>query len=162
MAKNFYEFAVKSIKEEPTPLSTFKGKVSLVVNTASECGLTPQYKDLQAIHDRYKAQGFNVLGFPSNDFGAQEPGSNEEIAKFCDISFKTTFPLFAKGPVKGPTKQELYKYLTEESSPTTKGEITWNFEKFLIGRDGTVLKRFSPKTIPTDKEVTSAIESALG
>lgn len=158
-AKSFYSLEAPGIDGQKVSLSQYAGKTVLVVNTASECGLTPQYKGLQAIYQKYKDQGFEILAFPSNDFGAQEPGANGEIKKFCELKYKTTFPLFSKAEVKGAQKQPVYKYLTEESP--FKGEITWNFEKFLIDAKGQVVARFSPKVEPESKEVTSKIEELL-
>jgi len=134
--------------------------VLLVVNVASKCGLTPQYKELEAIHKKYKDKGFSVLGFPCNDFGAQEPGTNEEIKEFCSTKYAVTFPLFDKLHVKGPEQHKLYATLTGNASPYP-GEIKWNFGKFLIGKDGRILKRFEPKIAPDSPEVIEAIEAAL-
>ncbi|MNY49011.1 hypothetical protein D3C86_1843960 [compost metagenome] len=131
----------------------------LIVNTASECGLTPQYRGLQELHETYQAQGLKVLGFPSNDFGAQEPGSNEAIAQFCSANYGVGFDMFGKIPVKGEAQAPLYRYLT--SQPGAEGEIRWNFDKFLVDRTGKVIKRFHPKTEPTDPEVIEAIQEAL-
>jgi glutathione peroxidase len=130
-----------------------------VVNVASKCGNTPQYKALQETFEKYHAQGFEVLGFPANDFGHQEPGSEAEIKEFCDSKYHVTFPLFAKIPVKGPDKHPLYRYLTEETG--FKGEIGWNFAKFLVDRQGQIVARFDPGTKPDSKEVAEAIEKAL-
>tara|TARA_E500000305_G_scaffold111478_1_gene124622 strand:+ start:171 stop:719 length:549 start_codon:yes stop_codon:yes gene_type:complete len=161
-------------------LSAHRGKVLLIVNTASQCGLTPQYEGLEKLQRRYGEQGFEVLGFPSNDFGAQEPGTDDEIAQFCSTSFGTSFPLFAKAPVTGADKQPLYAALTE-AVPTKQGdvegmkerfrgygmtpnddpEVLWNFEKFLVGKDGRVLARFAPAVVPDDAAIISAIEDAL-
>ena len=157
--QNFYSFDAPSIDGSKTPLSQFLGKVALVVNTASECGYTPQYKGLQSIYNDYGKKGFVVLGFPSNDFGAQEPGSNAEIKKFCELKFHTTFPMFSKDVVKGPKKQPIYSYLTEKSP--FQGEIKWNFEKFLIDKKGNVVARFGSDVEPTDKQITSKIEELL-
>lgn len=158
-SKSVYDFEVKKITGEATKLSTYKGKALLVVNTASECGYTPQYKGLQAIYDKYKKDGFEILGFPSNDFGKQEPGTNAEIKNFCERQFKVTFPMFEKGDVKGTTIQPLYTYLT--TNAPTKGDIDWNFEKFLISRDGKIVGRYKSKVTPESEELTKAIESAL-
>lgn len=155
----FYDFSVRSIEGKELPLSRFSGKVSLVVNTASECGLTPQYDGLEKLYTKYRGKGFEVLGFPSNDFGAQEPGTDLQIQQFCSTRFGVEFPMFTKGPVKGSSKQPVYKYLTEESP--FPGEITWNFEKFLVNAKGEVVARFAPKTEPTAPEVVTAIEKLL-
>ena len=154
------EIPVKDIKGKETSLKTYQGQVLLVVNVASQCGLTPQYKALEAVHQKYKEKGLAILGFPSNDFGAQEPGSNEEIQEFCSSKYKVTFPLFDKIHVKGPEQHPLYAALTGPSSPFP-GDVKWNFGKFLIGRDGKILKRFEPAVKPEDPEVISSVEAAL-
>jgi glutathione peroxidase len=143
------------------PLGKYQGKVALVVNTASKCGFTPQYKDLESLYEKYQDQGFVVLGFPSNDFGAQEPGSDAEIKKFCELNYKVKFPLMPKAPVKGEAKQPAYKYLTEKTREDLRGEVEWNFEKFLVGKDGQVVARFKSKVSPSDPQVTSKIEALL-
>lgn len=161
-------------------LGAYRGKVLLVVNTASQCGLTPQYAGLQALQQTYAGQGFSVLGFPANDFGAQEPGTDAEIAQFCETGFNVSFPLFAKASVVGAGKQPLYAELVKavphkqgdpESfrerlrgygmTPNEDPEVLWNFEKFLIARDGTVAARFAPAIAPDDPLLVSAIESEL-
>ena len=158
---SMHEFKAKTIAGKDVPLSTYKGKVALVVNTASECGYTPQYDGLQKLYDAYKDKGFTVLGFPSNDFGAQEPGTDKQIAEFCDLRFKVKFPLFSKIVVKGAGKDPVYDYLVT-NSPTAKGEdVKWNFEKFLVGKDGKVLARFPSKVEPMGPEVKKALEEAL-
>jgi glutathione peroxidase len=140
----------------------YEGKVVLIVNVASKCGLTPQYKQLQTLHDKYSQEGLAVLGFPCNQFGKQEPGSADEIASFCDKNYGVKFDMFAKIDVNKDTACDLYKTLTStDTQPVGKGDISWNFEKFLIGRDGQVLARFSPRTKPDDPEVIQAIEKAL-
>ncbi|MDB5037177.1 MAG: glutathione peroxidase [Bacteriovoracaceae bacterium] len=159
--KNFYSFNAKSIEGKPVLLSKYKGKVSLVVNTASKCGYTPQYKALEEIYKKYQSKGFVVLGFPSNDFLSQEPGTNSEIKQFCQSRYGVTFPLFEKNPVKGSEKQLIYKYLTEESGADFQGEIHWNFNKFLVNKDGDVVARFGSAVKPSDAEVTSSIEKLL-
>jgi glutathione peroxidase len=144
-------------------LCGFKGQVLLIVNTASECGYTPQYKGLQALQTRFAAQGLAVLGFPSNDFGQQEPGSNAEIGAFCEANYGVTFPLFGKVTVLGPQKIPLFKALTTTASGTvTPGEIQWNFEKFLIGRDGTLLGRFPSSVEPESATLLQPLQVALG
>jgi glutathione peroxidase len=156
------DFTAKSIDGQDVNLATYKGKVLLVVNTASQCGYTPQYKGLEEVYEKYKDQGFEVLAFPANEFGAQEPGSNEEIKAFCTGRYKTTFPLFAKIIVKGDGIHPLYRFLTSpETNPKFPGEIPWNFTKFLIDRQGNVVGRFEPKDAPESAKVTQAIESAL-
>jgi glutathione peroxidase len=157
--KNFYELQADSINGEKKPLKDFSGQVALVVNTASECGFTKQYAGLEHIYEKYQPKGFVILAFPSNDFGGQEPGSNEEIKDFCEREFHTRFPLFSKAPVKGAAKQPVYQFLTDQSD--FKGEITWNFEKFLVDRKGKVIARFEPKTEPESQAVISKIEQAL-
>lgn len=143
-------------------LETYKGKVVMIVNVASKCGLTPQYAQLVEIHEKFKAEGFEILGFPANDFLSQEPGTNAEIKTFCSDNYGVEFPVFSKISVKGEEKAEIYKELTsEEMNPGFGGEITWNFEKFLVGKDGKVVARFSPKTKPNDEEVVAAIEKEL-
>jgi glutathione peroxidase len=162
MKESFYEYVINTLQGKQLDLAEFRGKVLLVVNTASKCGLTPQYAGLENLQTRYSASGFSVLGFPSNDFGAQEPGSAEEIAEFCEINFGVSFPMMEKNPVKGEDKQPVYKYLTELSKPQgPEGEITWNFEKFLIDKNGVARFRFSPRTAPESEEVTAAIETLV-
>lgn len=157
------DFHVKDIDGKPVDLSAYQGKVLLVVNTASQCGLTPQYKDLEAIYEKYKGQGFEVLAFPANEFGAQEPGSNEEIKEFCSSKYKVSFPLFSKIVVKGKGIHPLYEFLTSESTNGKHaGPIQWNFTKFLVNRKGEVIARFEPKEKPSSANVTDAIEKALG
>jgi glutathione peroxidase len=134
----------------------------LVINVASQCGLTPQYKDLQALHEKYKSQGLSVVGFPCNQFGKQEPGTPDEIREFCTTNYGVTFDLFEKIEVNGSGACELYKHLTAlETKPKEAGDITWNFEKFVVGRDGKVAARFSPRTKPTDPELIKTIEAEL-
>lgn len=154
------DHAVRTLAGEPKSLADFRGQVLLLVNTASACGLTPQYHALEALHQRYKARGFSVLGFPCNDFGAQEPGGREEIQQFCSTRFAVTFPLFEKVRARGD-KSPLYRTLTEELPEGLRGEIRWNFTKFLVGRDGRVLCRFEPQVEPVAPEVTQAVEAAL-
>lgn len=154
------DHVVKNIAGEEVSLSTYRGKVLLVVNTASACGLTPQYKGLQELYAQYKDKGLEVLGFPCNDFGAQEPGSHEEIQSFCDLRFGVTFPLFAKVNALGD-KSPLYRDLTENTAEEFQGEIRWNFTKFLISGAGEVIARFEPTVEPGSDEVKSAIDAAL-
>jgi len=160
MAGNIQEIPLKDINGKPTSLKAYDGKVLLVVNVASKCGLTPQYKALEALHRKYKDKGFTVLGFPCNDFGSQEPGTTDEIKEFCSSKYDVTFPMFDKLHVKGPERHPLYAELSGEGSPFP-GDVKWNFGKFLIGRDGKILKRFEPKVTPDSAEVTEAIEAAL-
>jgi glutathione peroxidase len=153
---------VKDIDGKDVNLSDYKGKVVLIVNVASKCGNTPQYKPLEAMYEKYKGQGFVILGFPANNFGKQEPGSNEQIKEFCAETYKVAFPMFAKVSVKGDDKAPLYQFLTE---PATNGEfagdIEWNFQKFLVDRNGAVIARFSPKTKPDSPKVVAEVEKAL-
>lgn len=156
------DFRMLNIDGEEVDLGKWRGKVVLMVNTASKCGLTPQYGALQKLWTDDSAKGLVVLGFPANDFLWQEPGSNEEIKKFCSIKYRVTFPMFEKIEVKGKGQAPLYAYLTsQDAAPAGKGPISWNFEKFLIGRDGKVAARFSPKTAPDDPEVLAAIRKEL-
>ena len=159
-AASVYEAPLKDINGKDTSLKDFQGKVLLVVNVASKCGLTPQYKGLEATQQKYKDKGFSVVGFPCNQFGGQEPGTNEEIKKFCSTKYNVSFPLFDKLDVNGPKRHPLYQTLAGAGSPFP-GDIKWNFGKFLIGKNGTILKRFEPKTAPDAPEVVKAIEDAL-
>jgi glutathione peroxidase len=144
------------------PLATFEGDVLLIVNVASECGLTPQYTQLQALHERFGDEGLVILGIPANNFGAQEPGSDAQIKSFCSSTYNVTFRLFSKVSVKGDDKCDLYKFLTDEKrNHGFGGEITWNFEKFLVGRAGNVIGRFDPRVSPDDPELVAAIEDEL-
>ncbi len=156
---SIYHFTVKTIDEKDQSLAAYRGKVLLIVNTASRCGFTPQYKSLEAIYQEFKEQGFEVLGFPANDFMGQEPGDNSEIKKFCELKFKTTFPLFSKISVKGKDIAPLYEYLTTRSG--FEGDITWNFNKFLVDRRGNVVARFGSKTDPKSPEIVDQIKKAI-
>ena len=161
-ASSVHEFTMDALNGTPTPLANFKGKVLLVVNVASQCGYTYQYEGLQALYLKYKDQGLVVAGFPANNFGAQEPGSNAEIGAFCKSKFGVTFPMFSKISVKGNDKAPLYQFLTDKNAnPKTGGEIPWNFTKYLVDRDGKVLARFDAPVEPESKDLTSAIEAAL-
>jgi glutathione peroxidase len=159
-AESFYEIPVKDIDGKATTLAPLKGRVLLIVNVASECGYTPQYEGLQAIYKKYEGKGLTVLGFPCNQFGAQEPGTNAEIKKFCSTKFQVTFPLFDKIDVNGVHRHPLYVALAGKGSPFL-GDIGWNFTKFLVDRDGKILKRFDSAAEPDSLEVTKAIEAAL-
>ena len=159
MSEILFNTPVKTLKGEAGTLETFKGKVLLVVNTASRCGFTPQYKSLEKIYKKYKERDFVVLAFPSNDF-RQELSTNEEIKDFCEV-YELSFPIFAKGKVKGFEKQQVFKYLTEDSNGRSMGEIRWNFEKFLVSREGKLVRRFRSNVDPNQDEITSAIESLL-
>jgi len=157
-----YDFAAQTIDGKTRTLADFKGKVLLVVNTASQCGFTPQYKGLEALHKKYSGRGFAVLGFPSNQFGQQEPGPDTEIAEFCKMNFGVTFPMFSKVDVNGTNAHPLYKYLTSAKKGLLGSEaIKWNFTKFLVGKDGTVIDRYAPTTKPEDieKDVERALAS---
>jgi glutathione peroxidase len=160
-ASGIYTFTLNSIDGQPAPLAAYKGKVVLVVNVASQCGYTPQYSALESIFEKYKDQGFVILGFPANNFGAQEPGTNEEIKTFCTRKYSVTFPIYAKISVKGADQASLYTYLTKETGPGIRGDIKWNFTKFLVDRNGNVVQRFEPAITPDSKEVVSAIEKQL-
>ncbi|MDG4656289.1 glutathione peroxidase [Ectobacillus antri] len=155
-----YQFEVKTITGETKTLQDYAGKVLLIVNVASKCGFTPQYKGLQALYEQYKEQGFEVLGFPCNQFMAQEPGDEAEIASFCELNYGVTFPMFAKVDVNGDHAHPLFKYLCEQA-PGMLGlkAVKWNFTKFLVDRDGNVIERFAPQTAPED--LKSAIEKHL-
>lgn len=158
-AENVLSFQALDIDGKEVNLADFSGKTLLVVNTASKCGFTPQYASLQKVYEKYQAQGFEVLAFPANDFGKQEPGTNAEIKEFCNLRFNITFPLFSKVVVKGEDKHPLFKYLTEDSN--FKGPIQWNFTKFLVNAEGNVVARFASGDDPMSPEVTAKIEETL-
>jgi len=159
---DIYAFEVVTIGGETNKLEQYKGKVLLIVNTASKCGFTGQYEGLQRLYAEFKEQGLVVLGFPSNDFMRQEPGSNAEIQSFCTLNYGVTFPMFAKIEVAGKNPHPLYTWLTSKATnPATAGKISWNFNKFLIARDGTVAGRFGSRTKPDDAELTQAVKAAL-
>jgi glutathione peroxidase len=160
-ASSVYDFTLPSIDGQDAPLSQFKGKVLLLVNVASQCGYTPQYAGLESLYEKYKDQGLVVIGFPANNFGAQEPGTNTEIKAFCTRKYKVSFPMYGKVSVKGEDKTPLYRYLTEEANSTTNGEIGWNFTKFLIDRSGNVVARFESKVTPDDAGLVQSVEKAL-
>ena len=159
-AGSLYDIPLKDIDGKDAPLKNYQGKVMLIVNVASRCGNTPQYTALEELHEKFKADGLAVLGFPCNDFGAQEPGTPDEIKTFCSTTYKVTFPLYEKVVVKGEAKHPLYEELSGPKSPFP-GDVKWNFGKFLIGRDGKILKRFEPKVKPDSPEVVDAIKAAL-
>ena len=180
MAEKIYEIPVKTIEGAETDLSEFKGDVLLVVNVASKCGLTPQYEGLQKLYDQYKDQGFEVLGFPANNFMGQEPGTDEEIREFCDSNYNVEFPLFSKISVKGDDQHELYQHLTEAKPETdvndgaleerlagygskrsAPNEVLWNFEKFLIGKNGEIAARFAPDVTADDARLIEKVEAEL-
>ena len=160
--KSVFDFTLNSIDGQPVPLAAYKGKVVLLVNVASKCGYTPQYTALESTYEKYKDHGFVTVGIPPNNFGAQEPGTNQEIKTFCSSKYNVTFPMMAKVSVKGEDITPLYQFLTDKAAhPETGGEIQWNFTKFLIGPDGHVIARFEPAVTPDSPEVISAIEKAL-
>jgi glutathione peroxidase len=181
MADTLTDIPLKTITDEEASLADYSGKVALVVNVASKCGLTPQYEGLEKLYETYQDRGFVVLGFPANDFAGQEPGTNEEIAEFCETKFAVEFPMFSKIAVTGADKHPLYDALTKAApvaqgdaegfrerlrgygmTPNPEPEVLWNFEKFLIARDGSVAGRFAPTTTPDDPALVGAIEAALG
>jgi len=160
--KNLYAFTVKGIHGAEKSLSEFAGKVLLVVNVASKCGFTPQYEGLQSLYKRYRARGFEILGFPANNFGRQEPGTDAEIQSFCSLTYGVTFPMFSKISVKGKDIHPLYAFLTDkESNPAFAGKITWNFNKFLIDRAGKVVNRFDSKDAPMGDKIPRSVEEVL-
>lgn len=156
---NFYDFEAVSLRGENIKMSDYSGKAVLVVNTASKCGLTPQYEGLEALYKEYKDKGLEILGFPCNQFGAQEPGSADEIGEFCQINYGVSFKMFEKIDVNGPNTHPIFKFLKEEKGGILGDDIKWNFTKFLIGKDGNVIKRFAPITVPNDLKVD--VEKAL-
>jgi len=160
-AANVYNFTLPSIDGMPTALSNYKGKVILLVNVASRCGFTPQYSGLESLYEKYKDHGFVILGFPANNFGGQEPGTNAEIKSFCTTKYNVTFPMFAKVSVKGADCTPLYQYLTQKANPSLAGDIKWNFTKFLVDRRGKVVARFESPVKPDSPEVVEAIEKLL-
>ncbi len=159
-ADSIYNIPLKDIDSKDTSLKPYEGKVLLIVNVASKCGYTPQYTGLEATFQKYKGQGLEILGFPCNQFGGQEPGTDAQIKEFCTSKYNVTFPMFDKIEVNGPNRSPLYTVLSGEGSPTA-GKINWNFTKFLISRDGKILKRFESTVKPYSPEVTQAIEAAL-
>jgi glutathione peroxidase len=160
--KSPLDFTVKNIDGKDVPLSKYRGNVVLIVNTASKCGYTPQYATLEKLYEKYKDKGLRILAFPSNDFGHQEPGTEGEIKQFCSLNYKTTFDLFSKVATQGPDQAPLYKFLTsKETNPKFAGPIEWNFNKFLVGRDGQLIARFKSPQDPLSPEVVSAVEAAL-
>jgi glutathione peroxidase len=182
MSSNIYDFSVKRIDGKPTTLADYKGQVLLLVNVASKCGLTPQYDALEKVYEKYHGKGFEVLGFPANEFGAQEPGTNTEIQEFCRANFGVKFPMFEKIVVKGAGQHPLYQFMTDTKpqaqlsaggnafeeklkgyglARTQKQDILWNFEKFLANREGKIIARFAPDVTPDDPMITKAIEAAL-
>jgi glutathione peroxidase len=162
VAKSVYDFTLKSIDGKPESLAEYHGKVLLLVNVASKCGYTPQYKALESLYEKYKGQGLVIVGIPANNFASQEPGTNAEIKSFCSRTYNVTFPMMAKVSVKGDDKTPLYQFLTDKAvNPQIGGEIQWNFTKFLFDRNGKPVARFEPAVTPDAPQVTSAIEAAL-
>ncbi|WP_202901634.1 glutathione peroxidase [Bryobacter aggregatus] len=155
-ADSAYDFTMNSITGQPVALKQFEGKPVLFVNVASKCGYTPQYEGLEALYRKYKAKGFTIVGIPANNFGSQEPGTNEEIATFCKRTYDVTFPILSKVDVVGPNITPLYQYLTQ-----TGGDVKWNFTKFLVGKDGKVIARYESKVKPDDAALVAAIEAAI-
>ena len=157
-----YDFTLNSIDGKPAPLADYKGKVLLIVNVASRCGFTPQYAGLETLFEKYKDRDLVILGFPANNFGGQEPGTNQEIKSFCSRTYHVTFPMYSKISVQGGDQAPLYRFLTDRSlNPSTGGAIQWNFTKFLVDRTGAVVARFEPDVSPDSREVVDAIERAL-
>ena len=157
--QNIYQFKVTDLYGNTFDFSTLKGKKIMIVNTASECGLTPQYRDLEAIYEKYKDQNFIIVGFPANNFGAQEPGSDEQIASFCKKNYGVTFPMMSKISVKGKDMHEVYQFLTQKSKNGLQdSEVAWNFQKYLIDENGELVKVIQPQTLPTDREIILWIE----
>lgn len=158
-----HDFTMKTIDGEQRSLGDFSGKVVLLVNVASKCGLTPQYTDLEKLHEELAPRGFAVVGFPCNQFAGQEPGTDADVKQFCSTTYGVTFPMFSKISVLEPEKAPLYKYLTTQEQAKTKetGEVKWNFEKFLIGKDGKIVGRYRSKTTPTDAAFISTLEAEL-
>ena len=161
-SRSIYDFTMKSIDGQPASLGSYSGKVVLLVIVASKCGFTPQYAGLEALYEKYKDRGLVIVGIPANNFASQEPGTNEEIKKFCSNKYNVTFPMMAKVSVLGDDKAPLYSFLTgKETDPQYAGDIKWNFTKFLFDRSGRPVARFEPATTPDSPEVTAAIEAAL-
>ena len=159
---SLYDIPLETLAGAPTSLRDFEGRPLLIVNVASKCGLTPQYEGLQQLHEKYADRGLAVLGFPCNQFMGQEPGTPDQIQEFCTTNYAVTFPLFVKIEVNGPQRHPLYDQLTRTADADgAAGDVQWNFEKFLVGRDGVVRERFRPRTDPLDPEVIAAVEAAL-
>jgi glutathione peroxidase len=161
MTASLHDIPVTTLEGQPTTLAEYAGRSVLIVNVASRCGLTPQYEQLEQLHEKYESRGFAVLGFPCNQFMGQEPGTAEEIREFCSTTYGVTFPLFAKIEVNGPGRHPLYEQLTQAADGEgVAGDVQWNFEKFLVGRDGAI-QRFRPRTEPLDPQVVAAVEAEL-
>jgi glutathione peroxidase len=160
---NLHDFRMKTITGEERGLSDYKGKAVLIVNVASKCGLTPQYEGLEKLHEKYAARGFAVLGFPCNQFGAQEPGTEAQIQEFCTSNYGVKFPMFSKIEVNGAGRAPLYQWLTaEQTAPDGAGDIKWNFAKFVVDKQGEIVARFNPMVAPDAPELVAAVEKALG
>ncbi|MDX1638888.1 MAG: glutathione peroxidase [Balneolaceae bacterium] len=160
-AETVHDFVLNNIEGENISLKKFEGDVLLIVNTASECGFTPQYEGLQALYEQFKDDGLTVMGFPANNFGGQEPGTDEEIKQFCQVNYGVSFPMFSKISVKGNDIHPLFDYLTSQPNPDFEGEIKWNFEKFLISKNGKLLRRFRSDVKPQSDQIINAVEDAL-
>lgn len=161
--KTIHDFTMKGIRGEDIPLANYRGKVLLIVNVASKCGYTPQYKDLEALYRKYKDRGLTILGFPANNFLWQEPGSDEEILEFCQTTYDVTFDMFSKISVRGSDQHPLYTFLTsKKTNPQYSGDVKWNFQKYLVDRNGSVAGKYGPGVKPLSNELVSAIEKALG
>ncbi|WP_409070404.1 glutathione peroxidase [Aliifodinibius sp. S!AR15-10] len=160
-ADSVHDFELNDIEGEKISLKKFEGNVLLIVNTASECGFTPQYEGLQALYEEYEGKGLTILGFPANNFGGQEPGTDEEIKQFCSVNYGVNFPMFSKISVKGNDIHPLFDYLTSQDNPDFTGEIKWNFEKFLVSKEGKLLHRFRSKVTPKSDEIINAVDEAL-
>lgn len=159
---SIYNLTVKTIEGKDLTLAAYTGQVVMIVNVASKCGFTPQYTGLEALYQRYRDQGFVVLGFPSNDFLGQEPGTDAEIREFCTLRYQITFPMFSKISVKGKSAHPVYQYLTDKKTdPEFSGDISWNFNKFLLDRQGRIVARFGSRTTPESEEIKTAVEKAL-
>lgn len=158
---SFFDYKMKDIDGKEVSLDTYKGKVILVVNVASKCGYTPQYEGLQNLYESYKDDGLVILGFPANNFNGQEPGSDEEIKQFCTLNYGVEFPMFSKVSVKGDDQAELFSFLTQAQNPDFTGEIKWNFEKFLINKEGELIRRFRSNVEPESDDIVSAVTEAL-
>ena len=157
--ENVYQFKVKTLTDDEFDFSSLKGKKIMIVNTASKCGLTPQYKDLQSLYDTYKEDNFVIIGFPANNFAEQEPGSNADIAEFCQLNYGVSFPMMSKISVKGDDMHPVYQFLTQKAKNGFEdSEVSWNFQKYLIDENGHLVKVISPKTLPTDETVISWIK----
>jgi len=163
LEKSFYDFTMKDIDGRDVKLDAYRGKVVMIVNVASKCGFTPQYEGLQALYEKNKDKGFVILGFPANNFLSQEPGTDAEIKEFCSTKYNVTFPMFAKISVKGKDQHPLYTFLTnKQSDPEFAGDVTWNFNKFLLDREGKVVARFGSQDTPESETVTAAVAKSLG